>query len=600
MFAPHVKPILEINYASLAEEVAALGAGLLQVGIVGGEHIALFSDNRPQWLMADLAITGVGAVDVPRGSDTSTAEFQFIIEHSGCAGAFIQDKRLFDRLAAAGALNSLRFVVLMDNSEPKSTPDQTSVYRFDDLLAQGRARLQEFWDTASRVLPSALASIVYTSGTTGSPKGVMLTHANLMTQPLGVDLGIQIQPGEILLSILPAWHAYERAVEYFGIYHGATITYSDKKYIREDLIKVKPHLLPCVPRIWESVYKAIQMKLGMASERDRKIFQIFFSIGLNYVRSRRVATGFILSSTQPTQMEVIGASIKAAVLYPLYKLGDRLVFRKLRQVTGGRLRAAISGGGSLAPYLDDFFDVAGVPILNGYGSTETSPVITVRRVHHNVRGSVGLPMVNTEVRLHNESGQQIANDKQGEIWVRGPQVMRGYYSNPDATSKVLTEDGWFKTGDLGWFTATGDLVIAGRAKDTIVLSSGENVEPDLIEDVCRQSPLVQQIMLVGQDQKNIAALVVPDYGHLAEALGLPAESEPEAVVGHPQAARHLRQVLAEIMTRDGRFKASESISRVHLLAEPFSESNGLLTNTMKIKRNVVAREYKNEIAALFE
>jgi long-chain acyl-CoA synthetase len=318
------------------------------------------------------------------------------------------------------------------------------------------------------------------------------------------------------------------------------------------------------------------------------------------VEARRVAHGLVPHTQAPSAGERALARARMAALYPLYALGEKLIYSKVRQVTGGRMRAAISGGGSLAPYLDDFFEIVGVPIMNGYGLTETSPVLAARRETHNVRGTVGLPMVNTELSLRQEDGSAAEPGKIAEIWARGPQVMQGYYKNPEATAKVLTDDGWFRTGDLGWLTATGDLVIAGRAKDTIVLSSGENVEPDPIEDVCRKSRLISQIVVVGQDQKTLGALVVPDYANLAEAIGLPTDTDPGELVRQEKAARAVKQSIYEVMSSSGLFKASEAVTKVHLLAEGFSEANGLMTSTMKIKRNKVAEKYQAEIAALFQ
>lgn len=600
LFAPHQKPVLEMTYAQLQEDVARLGAGLLAAGIGVGDRIALFSDNRPRWLCSDLAITGIGAVDVPRGSDTSTGEFQFILQHSGCAAAVLQDKKLYDRLAAAGALNGLRFVVMMDDSDVKpGDGNGPAIHKYVDLLELGDA--EAYTRASQAVTPAMLATIVYTSGTTGSPKGVMLSHGNLMTQPLGVDMALDPEPGEILLSILPAWHAYERAVEYYGLYHGITICYSDRKYIREDLIKMAPHLIPCVPRIWEMIYKGILTKTSAAPEKNQKIFRKFMDLGQAYIEARRIATGDLLQPTRPSAAQRARARVKMALLYPGYRLGDKLVYSKIRRITGGRLRAAVSGGGSLGIYLDDFFEIAGVPILNGYGMTETSPVIAVRRLDHNVRGTVGPLMTNTQVSLRREDGAiETTPGKPAEIWVSGPQVMMGYYDNDEATAEVLTEDGWLKTGDLGWFTASGDLVIAGRAKDTIVLSSGENVEPDFIEDACRKNPLIVQIMVVGQDQKTLGALVVPDYALLAEALKLPSTADNSQVAQHPDAAKIIRQALSETMKKTGLFKASEFISKVYVVEEPFSDTEGLMTNSMKIRRNRVSEHYAAQIAALFK
>ncbi len=589
-----------MTYGEVADEVAMIGAALIKAGVQTGDRVALLADNQPRWLMADLAITGIGAADVPRGLDTATSEFQFILEHSEATAAFIQNKRLFNRLADAGALKSLRFVVMLDDSEPNAPEDSPDLQIFPWASFKETGNPDDYHAAAAKVTPEHLATIVYTSGTTGSPKGVMLTHGNLMTQPLGVDLGLTLQKGEILLSVLPAWHAYERAVEYFGIYYGVTICYSDKRFIRDDLLQIQPHLFPCVPRIWEMIYKGIQTKVASAPKKRQKIFHRFLDIGQQYIEARRIATGHVLAREVPSPASRAVAAAKMAALYPLYAAGDRLVYSKIRHITGGRLRAAISGGGSLAPYLDDFFEVVGIPIMNGYGLTETSPVVAVRRSDQNLRGSVGPLMRGTEVRFQADENHSVAGKALGEIQVRGPQVMAGYYKNPEATEEIFTKDGWLKTGDLGWMTAKGDIVIAGRAKDTIVLSSGENVEPDPIEDACRKNPMVQQIVVVGQDQKTLGALVVPDFALLAEKLGLSSETAPDQVTGHPEAVRTVRQALNETMSATENFKASESISKVHLLQEPFSESNGLLTNTMKIRRNKVCERYASDIEAMYQ
>ncbi len=599
VYAPHEKPVLELTYQDLGVEVAAFGAGLLRAGAEPGDHIALFSDNRPRWLTSDLAITGIGAVDVPRGSDTATSEFLFILEHSGCAAAILQDRKLYDRLLGQPIFDKLAFVILLDDSDKPASGISPKLYQFQEILELGQGHEAEFETAANKVTPSTTATIVYTSGTTGSPKGVVLTHGNLMTQPLSVDLGMKPVPGEIQLSILPAWHAYERATEYYGLYHGTTITYSDKKFIRQDLLKLCPHLLPCVPRIWEMVYKGIETKLTSASDNRQKMFRFFIKTGKEYVYARRIVYKVAVSKTGFSTSERVFAALKMAALYPVYRLGDVLVYSKVRGVTGRRMRAALSGGGSLAPYLDDFFEVVGVPIINGYGLTETAPVLCLRTIRYNVRGSVGRPMSGTEIAIKSDDGIVVKAGETGHIWARGPQIMSGYYKNPEATEKVLKSDGWFATGDLGWTTSAGDLVIAGRAKDTIVLSSGENVEPEPIEDACRKSALVQQIILVGQDQKTLAALVVPDYTNLAEKLGMPSDSEPELVVAHSEARKVVKQALAEAMATDGKFKASESVGKVHLLIEPFSDSNGMMTNTMKIKKNVVLSRYDREINALY-
>jgi long-chain acyl-CoA synthetase len=427
----------------------------------------------------------------------------------------------------------------------------------------------------------------------------MLTHGNLCHMPDAVNLGTQPAPGEIVLTILPTWHAYERAVEYYVLKHGATLTYSDKRYLKKDLEERKPHLFPCVPRIWETVYDAIQDRVSKSKPAEQKLFAMFNRIGRAYVKARRIALSTDVRRTPATQAERAKALAALAALAPAYKLGDALVFSKLRAVAGGRLRAAVSGGGSLAAYLDDFFEMVGIPILNGYGLTETSPVLTNRRTTQNVRGSVGLPMAQTEIQVRDETGKLLPQGQAGLIFGRGPQVMSGYYNNPEATTNVLDEKGWFNTGDLGWITPTGDLVISGRAKDTIVLVGGENVEPEPIEDAARKSQLIQQIVCVGQDQKFVGALVVPNYPALAAALSLPETTPPAELAAKPEANKLVRDAIRTAMDAEGAFKPSDSVSKVALLTEPFSEENGMLTQTMKIKRNVVAKHYETIIKQLF-
>lgn len=597
---PHRKPATSWTFGELAAQVRSFGAGLLQSGVTHGERVALFADNRPRWLVADLALLSIGAVECPRGSDTATPEFEFILQHSGATAAILQDRRLFERLASSPALAGLRLVVLMDDSAGElSAPEGVRVTNFADLLAAGETVL-ELFDEAS-VRPDDLAAIVYTSGTTGCPKGVMLTHANLAFQADRIDIGCPLDPGDTVLSILPVWHVYERAIEYFCMARAVTLYYTDKRHLKEDLAsRVRPHLFPCVPRIWETIYDAIQDRVGKAPPARQRLFHFFSSVGHHYVKARRTATGLALSRKPAGAVERVVASLMMATLAPLHALGDKLVFSKLRAaITGGRIKAAVSGGGSLAAYLDDFFEVAGIPILNGYGLTETSPVLCVRRLDHNVRGSVGRPIVATEITIRSETGEDLPQGSTGVIHARGPQVMSGYYRNEEATARVLDGDGWFNTGDLGYVSATGDVVITGRAKDTIVLASGENVEPEPIEDVARQSPLVSQIMLVGQDQKVLGALVVPNGPALAAALGLPEDTDLKTLCADQRAAKVVRDSIAHVMRSNGGFKEFEAVTRVALLDEPFSEENGLLTQTMKIRRNVVSERYTDTIRALF-
>ncbi|MCX7624708.1 MAG: long-chain fatty acid--CoA ligase [Candidatus Sumerlaeaceae bacterium] len=602
LFAPHRIPPVSLTYRELGEKVRLLGAGLLALGVQKGDRIGLFSDNCPEWITSDLAVLSIGAISVPRGSDTSIAEIWYIVNHSEARGIFLENRRLFDRLAhEISSAPSLEFIVMLDDSAAAIRQRSSlEIFSLSEVCDLGEKNLDAFDTATSRVSAEDIAAIVYTSGTTGIPKGVPLQHQNLLYQCETIDLGFEIRPGDVLLSILPAWHVYERIAEYFGMYHGATIYYTDKRWLRDDMAKANPAFIPCVPRIWESVYDAIMAKLAKESAFKQKLVCVLLDLSRRFVRHRRVVAGHFASKIAPTPRDRLLSLLKACVLWGGHLVADWLVYRKIRALTGQRLKAAVSGGGSLASYLDDFFEAVGIPILNGYGLTETSPVLAVRTVNENIRGTVGKPLRGTLIEIRDDEGNKLPQGEVGVIWAKGPQVMSGYYRNDEETRRVLTPDGWFNTGDLGWFTWQGHLVICGRAKDTIVLSSGENVEPEPIETAARKSPFIQQIVVVGQDKKALGALVVPDFQNLAAHLGLPPDTPHSVIITHPSAERVVRESINGILKEDGSFRPFELIHRVVLMEEPFTPENGLLTHTLKPKRNVIAARFSRLIETMFE
>lgn len=600
--APHRTPPVRLTYGELAEKVRHLATGLLQLGVEKGDRIALISDNCPEWIMSDLAILSIGAISVPRGSDTSVAELWYIINHAEAKVAVLENRRLFERLGKEiSSAPALEWLVMLDDSAETIGPEfALQAVNLSDLIARGAENSEAFDDALGRVEAHDVAAIVYTSGTTGIPKGVPLRHSNLLYQCEAIDLGFEIKPGDVLLSILPAWHVYERIAEYFGMYHGATLYYTDKRWLRDDMAKADPAFIPCVPRIWESVYDAVMAKLAKESSTKKALVSILLGASRRYVRARRVVTGCDASPHPPSMARLASALVQCLLLIIPHLAADLLVYRKIRALTGKRLKAAVSGGGSLAAYLDDFFEAVGLPILNGYGLTETSPVLAVRTLRKNIRGTVGPPLRGTSLEIRDEEGNALPPGRVGVVWAKGPQVMAGYYRNEEETRKVLTSDGWLNTGDLGWFTWQGHLVICGRAKDTIVLSSGENVEPERIETVARKSPLVSQIVVVGQDKKALGALVVPDFSNLAQHLRLPPDTSPRNIVNHPEAARIVRDSINATLREDGGFRSFEFITKVHLLEEPLTTENGLLTQTMKPKRNVIVSRFSKVIDAMLE
>ncbi|HEY9844788.1 MAG TPA: AMP-binding protein, partial [Candidatus Caenarcaniphilales bacterium] len=363
----------------------------------------------------------------------------------------------------------------------------------------------------------SLATLIYTSGTSGKPKGVMLSHGNLLHQITTLDSVIQPHPGDRTLSILPTWHSYERAAEYFLFSRGCTQIYTNLRHVKRDLQQFKPHYMVSVPRLWESIYEGVQKQFQEQSPRQQQLIDFFFSTSQRYINARRIVQKLSLKQLNPSTAERLAAGLQMSVLGPLHTLGNKLVYRKVRQAMGGSFKQSISGGGSLAMHLENFFEIVGIQVLVGYGLTETSPVLTARRPWRNLRGSAGQPIPETEIRIVDPRSRLTREPGQrGLIMARGPQIMQGYYQNPEATAQVIDAEGWFDTGDLGWLTPQQDLVITGREKDTIVLSNGENIEPQPIEDACLRSPYIDQIVLVGQDQRSLGALIVPNLQALQQ------------------------------------------------------------------------------------
>lgn len=605
----HAKPPIAMTYSQMTDEVDIFGAGLSEIGIKKGSSVAFFADNQPRWRVIDYALMSIGAVSVPRGSDSAAAELWYIVQHSEATVAILQDVTLAKRFFEAGGANYLEKVVIID---PAVKPEHISefmpanarfkVHLYDEILHIGRKAPQRNYDKQrENVSPADVATIVYTSGTTGIPKGVILTHANLISQLQRVDIALTgIQPGMLQLAMLPAWHAYERMAEYFVSYqYASTIVYTNKRHLKSDIANLKPAVIPCVPRIWEMIYDNIRAQVAKQPANKQKMFHFFVETGKQYIYAKRRVTGLELRKTKTGAGEYIGALCKLVALFPVYCVGKALIFKKIKNTVASNLIGAVSGGGSLATYIDDFFEVLDVPLLNGYGLTETSPVLSIRALNHNIRGTVGRPLRDTFIEIRSEDGAVLPLGQTGCLWAKGPQIMGGYYKNQVETDKVI-RDGWLNTGDLAWMAPSGDIVISGRAKDTIVLSSGENIEPEPIEGVLRESAYITDVVVVGQDKKQLGALVYPSLERVSEALELQRTASRDELAAMPEAVEFVRRDLMQKQKDNGGFREYEIVSRIQFLDEPFSEVNGTLTQTLKPKRNPISKRYAHLIDAMFK
>ncbi|KAI0565297.1 acid-thiol ligase [Gracilaria domingensis] len=619
----HHSPNVELTFAQLAEQVNKCTAALRILGLRPHSNVALFSENSARWCIVDQAIMSAGAAAAVRGVSAPPHELHFILEHSESKVLFVENVSVLRVMREEGVdFSALQFIVLLfGHTQPaKQFVPDVPLYSFEDLMSMGANYTSDLVKPLAK--RSDIATLLYTSGTTGSPKGVVLTHSNLLAQLEDVSLGcFDPSPGEVFLSILPCWHVFERTAAYWSLSKGMRLVYSNKRHFRDDLQKHKPHMLISVPRVFESLHGAVMHKMGRASALRRSLFAFFLGVSMAFIECRRrLNKQHIHSAPLKDGFSRALCALRMTLLTPLYGLANLLIWKKIRAGFGNRLRICLSGGGSLAGYLEDFFECAGIDICIGYGLTETSPVIANRFGENNVRGSTGTELPRAYVKIvDTETGVPVPFGKQGRLCVKGPYVFDRYWKNQGATAKAFDAEGYFDTGDLAYRALGGDIVISGRAKELIVLSNGENVEPAPIEDVMVASPLVDQIMLVGQDERSLGALVVPNLIEL-ESQGLVEKgtdakvkkllddeagnrAELEKLEAKLMESKELMSVLNNEIERRNRERISySSIDRVRhtrLLLTPFSVENGMMTQTLKLKKSIVADVYSKEIGAMY-
>ncbi len=593
-----------VTFGELRRRVMALATGLAARGIPARATVGLISDNRPEWLLCDLACLMVGVADVPRGSDSTLPEIRYILDHSGATACFVEDAaQLAKVLALEEILARLRFVAVMDpaftgHPHPRVVP-------LVELEREGEARLAAGDDTAIRraaaVEPDDTATIIYTSGTTGEPKGVVLRHRNIMHNVRECPPTIDINRNDRFLDILPPWHIFERTAEYLTLAKGASIAYTTLKTFAQDMLLERPTMVPSVPRVWEGIHDKVVASVAKGPPARRAIFRAALAVRMAYVDACRVLTREDPLYVRPPLAAIIAryvsAAIRAALLWPAAALAYR-IFAPVRARTGGALRAAISGGGALPPHVDRFFAAVGLTIIEGYGLTETSPVVALRRFDRRVAGTVGPLVPGVEVKITDAAGLPVGPGQKGTVKVRGELVMAGYHRRDDLTRQVIDADGWFDTGDLGMMTIRGELAIRGRAKETIVLLGGENVEPSPIEQKLLESPYIMQVMLVGQDRKALGALVVPNVEAITDRFRAEGRPVPDSPAADNGVRELIKGELARLVTPANGFRPFERITRVALLAEPFRVGDEL-THTLKMKRQVIAEKHAALIDSLF-
>jgi long-chain acyl-CoA synthetase len=563
---------IHISGTQFVQRVRHISLGLRELGIQPGDRVGLISENRPEWSIVDLAILSAGAITVPIYTTQSVDQIRFILEDSSARTLVISGDRVLKH-AQPGfeGLDSLVDVVVFD---PKAVAAVNRSVSLEDVEARGarvdRENPEVFDSMIARGRADDLATIIYTSGTTGEPKGVMLTHENFISDVRSICKGLPISPNDVSLSVLPLSHIFERTVFYVFCYVGVSVNYAASfDQVGEFLREVRPTIMTAVPRLFEKVYHRIVKKGMSAGGLKTKIFERSLAIG------QRVAE-------LEDKKKRVPLSLRAK-----HAVADRLVFTKWREGIGGRLRYFVSGGAPLSPTLSYSFLGAGIKILQGYGMTETC-IVCANRPEDNRVGSIGRPF----------SGIEVAIAADGEMLVRGGNVMRGYYGHPEATLAVMRDE-WFATGDVGFIDEEGHLFITDRKKDLFKLSNGKYVAPQQIESLLKQSEFVNQVVVVGSSRKFPAALIVPDW----EALKSAMRAAGKEIGGtHAEIARQsaaVKLVQRDVTGITAHLADYERVRRVALLPEEFSIDSGEMTPTLKVKRAVIDERYGKLIDEMY-
>lgn len=563
---------VHISAEEFIRRVRHIALGLADLGINPQDRVALISENRPEWSIADLAILSAGAVVVPLYTTQSIDQIEFILKDSGARALLISGGRVLKH-ARKGfeGIEELEHIIVFDAESVAGTDRATSL---ESIEARGaeieRQTSNAFDELIGKSRADDLATIIYTSGTTGEPKGVMLTHDNFISDVLSITKGLPISPADTSLSILPLSHIFERTVFYVFCYVGVSVNYAASfDAVGEYLREVRPTIMTAVPRLFEKVYHRIVKKGMSAGGLKSKIFARSLAVGQRYAElkynGRRVPLG-----------------LKAQ-----HAIADRLVFTKWREGIGGRLRYFVSGGAPLSPTLSYSFLAAGICILQGYGMTETC-IVCANRPEDNCVGSIGTPFSGIEV--------SIAED--GEMLIRGANVMRGYYGHPEATNAAM-RDGWFATGDVGRIDNQGHIWITDRKKDLFKLSNGKYVAPQQIESLLKQSEFVSQVVIVGAGRKYPAALIVPEWEALKQALRAAAADTSGSHAELSGSAAAIKIVQKDVTAITAHLTDYERVRRVALLPDEFSIDKGEMTPTLKVKRAVIDEKYGTLIDDLY-
>ncbi len=565
-----------LNHEQLRDEVECFALGLLNLGIKKGDRIGLVSENRIEWVIADIAIAAIGAVSVPLFPTLTPKQEEYIFNNCGASAVIVSNNFQLKKLLEVNKnIPSLRHIIVINNDFKE---EDVNIKNMQSVLATGceiRPREQRhsiIMEQTAKVEADDLLTIIYTSGTTGDPKGVMLTHKNVISNVKDSREAVQFKEQDVFLSFLPLCHSYERTTGYYSAFSiGATIYFAESiETVASNLKEVKPTFLTTVPKLLETIKKRIFANMDREKDSKKKIFNWAVNIGSKYVHANQAGKVPLMLKSQ-------------------YKLADKLVFSKIRAKIGVDKINFVSGGAALSPAVEEFFFALGYTVIAGYGLTESSPVVTVARYDNFELGTVGSALDSVEIK--------IAAD--GEILVRGPNIMKGYWNDPEATRTAIDDDGWLYTGDIGVLTERNNLRITDRKKDLIVSSGGKNIAPQPIENILALSPYIERCIIIGDNREFLTALITPDFEQIkavADNFGI-KYSNPSELLSNDKIIAAIKQDIDRLQKDLAKY---ERVRRFKLLTEPFSIENGTLTPKLSIKRHVVERKYSDLIDQMYD
>ena len=602
-----------VTYKELYDNSQAFAGGLLALGTVRDEKVGLISDNRKEWEQADMGIMTIGACDVPRGCDASEKDLKYILSFTEVKTCIVENGfQIRKILNVKDEIPTLkRFIIFEEPTENEiklCKEAKIDLLRFYDVVEDGKKYNEKNPGKVEAEIEVGqwddIAAIIFTSGTTGVPKGVTLSHGNFITQLDELQERIYLKPAERAICVLPVWHVFQRLVEYVIISQAAVLCYSKPigSILLPDMLALNPTLLPAVPRVFEAVYEGITKKMRRTGGIVEALFNFFTAIAICHSwMDRKMFRKNFMTHNEFTPGYWLLFIVPWLLLYPWKLLGNVLVFKKVKAMLGTNFRAGVAGGGAYPKAIDQFFWALGINVVEGYGMTETAPVVAVRPVDAPIFGCIGTPIRGVSARIVDMEGNVLKPGNKGVLQIKGGTVMKGYYKRPELTEKAISPDGWLDTGDLAMESIHGELKILGRVKDTIVLTGGENVEPLPLEAKMQESRFIQTAVVVGQDQRNLGALILPNQEELelwANENNV-AFKDFEDLVKKPEAYKLIEDEIKELINAKNGFRMFEKIVKFAFLTKPF-EVGKELSAKQEIMRYKLTEIYEKEIKGIFK